>query len=315
MTADMVFKFFENYGWIMTVLAASGIFVVGVMKSLGIFSKIPKAIKKYLYFACACVVSVISCTIYMCATKTFVWSNWGIMIGCIIAFTISLYGLYENTGMRALITKIFFRPTKNLVQNIHKMLMTNSMSKEKLLKIAQEMGSDVFEEVVNEIKSFEENQNSVEDFTSSPKLASASFNANIGSNEKDKSVKVQKKHKDNSKSKTKKTKLAKSQKVAESGFIQNESLQSNASILNESVSRQIQSENIDMKAQVLNQNFQTQKQSQMQGQNITKHRANENIQTKKRSNIFKKQNENLVGQQQPININDSEAPKASNFFS
>lgn len=38
MTSDMLIRFFENYGWIMTVLATSGIIVVGFMKACGVFN-------------------------------------------------------------------------------------------------------------------------------------------------------------------------------------------------------------------------------------------------------------------------------------
>lgn len=143
MNSDMLIKFFENYGWIMTVLATSGIIFVGFLKSCGAFKKINAAYKKYVYFGVSCVISILACTIYLCATKQFEWASWGVTIACIIGFTLTLYGVYENTGLRDLLKKVIFTPLKNAVKKAETNFVTSSISTEKLGEMALSLGADV----------------------------------------------------------------------------------------------------------------------------------------------------------------------------
>lgn len=152
MTADMIIKFFENYGLIMTLLATGGIAFVGALKSIGVFSKLNPKAKKYVYFACSCLAGIISCTVYLCVKDAFVWADWGMTAASVIGFTISIYGLYENTGIRTLLKKILFTPIKNLLKSIPSVLMSKSMTEEKLLQLAKNLGSDILLQLANETR-------------------------------------------------------------------------------------------------------------------------------------------------------------------
>lgn len=152
MTADMVIRFFENYGWMMTVLATSGIVFVGCLKALGLFSKLKPKAKKYVYFACSCVVSIVACTIYLCVRNAFVWADWGMTAVCIIGYTMAIYGLYENTGIRSLVKKVLFTPMKNLLKNIMSLVVSKSMSKDKMMLLAKDLGSDILIQLANEAR-------------------------------------------------------------------------------------------------------------------------------------------------------------------
>lgn len=155
MSADMVIRFFENYGLIMTLLATSGIVFVGALKSIGLFSKMNPNAKKYVYFACSCVVSIISCTVYLCVIDAFVWADWGMTIACVIAFTISIYGIYENMGIRTFLKKILFTPFKNLLTRIPSTLMSKNLNEEKVFELAKSLGSEILLQLANEAQQHE----------------------------------------------------------------------------------------------------------------------------------------------------------------
>lgn len=157
MTANMIIKFFETYGWIMTLLATSGIILVGCLKAIGLFSKLKSGAKKYVYFLTACVVSIISCTIYLCVNKSFVWADWGVTVVFIIAYTMALYALYENTGIRALLKKILFNPIKNMLHRLQTSIMTKTLSQEQSINIARGLGEDILTQLVSEMTNLDKN--------------------------------------------------------------------------------------------------------------------------------------------------------------
>lgn len=152
MTSDMLIRFFENYGWIMTVLATSGIIIVGFLKACGVFNKISESYRKYVYFGVSCVISVVACTIYLCASKQFEWASWGITAACIIGFTLTLYGVYENTGLRDLLKKVIFTPLKNALKKAETSIVESSISTERLGEMALGLGADVLMALAEQAK-------------------------------------------------------------------------------------------------------------------------------------------------------------------
>lgn len=152
MTSDMLIRFFENYGWIMTVLATSGIIIVGFLKACGAFNKISESYRKYVYFGVSCVISVVACTIYLCASKQFEWASWGITAACIIGFTLTLYGVYENTGVRDLLKKVIFTPLKNALKKAETSIVESSISTERPGEMALGLGADVLMALAEQAK-------------------------------------------------------------------------------------------------------------------------------------------------------------------
>lgn len=122
------------------------------LKALGLFSKLKPKAKKYVYFACSCVVSIVACTIYLCVRNAFVWADWGMTAVCIIGYTMAIYGLYENTGIRSLVKKVLFTPMKNLLKNIMSLVVSKSMSKDKMMLLAKDLGSDILIQLANEAR-------------------------------------------------------------------------------------------------------------------------------------------------------------------
>ena len=152
MVSEMVIGFFERYGLVMTLLATSGIIFVGFLKAIGLHSKLKKAYKKYVYFFIACITSIISCTIYMYITNQFQWLEWGMSIVCVISYTITIYSLYENLGIREFCRRIIFNPIKKLVEKIFLIPKGQELQKEDIIQIVKDWGSDVVFQIANEIK-------------------------------------------------------------------------------------------------------------------------------------------------------------------
>ena len=112
-----IIKFFTQFGWQMTVLAVSGIFLLGVLKMSGAFSKVKIYVKdkngtkvisekntiqfkKFLYMFISVLLSVAACSVYLYIRKE-------INIVFIATLTIPVfglnqiaYGIYENLGVR-----------------------------------------------------------------------------------------------------------------------------------------------------------------------------------------------------------------------
>lgn len=149
MDTDMIVKFFEDYGWIMTLLATSGIFFIGALKSFGLFDKLGAKVRKYVYFALSCAASIAACTAYLCATDGFAWKEWGVMIACIIPYTLAMYGLYENTGIRGLLRKVLFSPAKKLFARLETVFKKEGFSCGKVKDALQDFAEDVIQEAAD----------------------------------------------------------------------------------------------------------------------------------------------------------------------
>lgn len=155
MTADMVIKFFTEYGWQMTVLATSGIFLVGFIKSSGIFEKLGKA-KKYVYFALSSAASVVACTVYLFITNKFVWKDWAVTIACIIPYTLAIYGIYENTGLRGLFERLLFKPVKNLIGKLICLFLSRGANSDTVSALLSAFGRELVKEALSAAESLGE---------------------------------------------------------------------------------------------------------------------------------------------------------------
>ena len=111
-------KFFSAYGWQMTVLAVSGIFLLGVLKSVKAFDWIKiystvdgaktlnepktKQLKKVVYTVISAGLSVAACCVYLTIINTELTATLILTIsGTIWSMNTITYMLYENLGVRA----------------------------------------------------------------------------------------------------------------------------------------------------------------------------------------------------------------------
>ena len=162
MDYKMIGEFFKNYGWQLTLLALSGIVVLGFLKWVGVFNKPKDTSKKYVYYALSCVLSIIACTIYILVTKSFAWASYGILCGAVVGLTGAVYTIYENTGVRKLWKTFVLNNIAKLFKAISGAIVTGTLTKEKIKKLAIDLGSQALAELSAEAKAIEDSkQNNV----------------------------------------------------------------------------------------------------------------------------------------------------------
>lgn len=158
----MIGEFFKNYGWQLTLLALSGIAVLGFLKWVGVFDKVKPEAKKYVYYGISCLLSIIACTIYILATHTFAWASYGILCGAVVGLTGAVYTIYENTGIRKLWKTFVLNNIAKLFKAISGAIVTGTLTEEKIKKLAIDLGSQALTELSAEAKAIEDSkQNNV----------------------------------------------------------------------------------------------------------------------------------------------------------
>ena len=105
---EMIIEFFETYGWKLTIIALSGILILGILKQFRLFDKVPKTYRKYIYASISSALSILAAGIYLHFTSGFVWSAFCVCAFAIYALNQFAYALYENTGLRAGMQKIVY---------------------------------------------------------------------------------------------------------------------------------------------------------------------------------------------------------------
>ena len=149
-TTEMIIQFFKMYGWQLTVLATSGILLLGILKAFGTFKKVPQKGRKYLYYAISCVLSILACTSYILIKDSFEWRAYLILIAGIIGYTSAIYTLYENTGVRDLLKKFIFTPLKKLLGIGWKHVVEGTLDKNTVIELASSYGVDVANQIIVE---------------------------------------------------------------------------------------------------------------------------------------------------------------------
>ena len=152
MDYNMIMIFFKDYGWKMTLLALCGVFILGFLKSTGMFNKLKDNLKKYVYFSISCVLSIIACTIFIVVEGNFDWINWLVLSGSIILFTLAFYGVYENLGIRAMFKAFLFTPVKNLLAKLVEAVITNTLTEEVIVEHLGDFTGDVIDKISTDAK-------------------------------------------------------------------------------------------------------------------------------------------------------------------
>lgn len=103
---EMIYSFFLSHGWKLTLIALSGIALLGVLKACNVFRKVEKEKRKYIYAAVSTSISILASAVYLVATGTFAWSTFGLLSLGIFGVNQAAYAVYETYGVRALFRKI-----------------------------------------------------------------------------------------------------------------------------------------------------------------------------------------------------------------
>lgn len=157
MDYNMIAGFFQIYGWQLGALTLCGIIFLGLLKWFGVFNKVSPKIKKYLYFGLSCIFSIIACTIYLLCTVGIVLLNYITLCVAVIGFTLAIYGLYENTGLRALWQKVL-KLIEKLFKTTLSAIMSGTLNEDKLKSLASKLSIEALNELIGEAKT-KENEN------------------------------------------------------------------------------------------------------------------------------------------------------------
>ena len=162
MEFNVVLDFFKTYGWQLGLWSLSGIIVLGCLKWFDCFKKVNDKYKKYLYFGLSVAFSIIACTIYILATHSFNWVSYLLLCVAVIGVTLVAYGIYENTGLRALWVKVVLNNVSKLFKTLVSAIVKGSMNADKLKKMASDLVSETLNELANQAKALEEEKAKVE---------------------------------------------------------------------------------------------------------------------------------------------------------
>lgn len=102
----MLWNFFLEHGWKLTLIALSGIPFLGILKRAHLFDKIQsKNTRKALFELISSAFSIIVSAIYLLAVNSFNCGKFLIMAGGILMLNQTAYAIYENFGIRGLLNK------------------------------------------------------------------------------------------------------------------------------------------------------------------------------------------------------------------
>lgn len=102
---QMVFEFFKQYGWQLTLIALSGIIILGILKFFNVFKKVPEDKRKYVYAGISSGFSIIAGVVYLAVTHALNWAAFGVAAVAIYTLNQTLYSVYETYGLRTLLQK------------------------------------------------------------------------------------------------------------------------------------------------------------------------------------------------------------------
>lgn len=186
MDMNVISNFLTNYGWQIALLALSGILVVGFLKLVKAFDWIKvyttqqdgtkvlnetktKHVKKFIYYALNCIISVSVCTIYVYFMRGIEIGDlnyWGVMVASVIAYSTTIYAVYENFGIRTL-CQIIGNGIKTAFSNVTKSISAGKTSKKDIQQAINDAGQQTAQDIVDSITYAQ--QITIEDEVASPK--------------------------------------------------------------------------------------------------------------------------------------------------
>lgn len=104
---DMILTFMANHGWKLTLIALSGILLLGILKFFHIFDNLSKGKRNACYIGISTLYSIITAMIYLLAVGKCDAIKMCFLAGGIYMLNQAAYATYENYGVRALFRKIF----------------------------------------------------------------------------------------------------------------------------------------------------------------------------------------------------------------
>lgn len=103
---DGFLEFFAAHGLWLTVIAAVGIVVLGILKYAGAFKKLEENIRHICYLAISVGSSLVGSVVYLLCTNSFAWAELFALAASIWALNQAFYSLYANLSLKELFEKI-----------------------------------------------------------------------------------------------------------------------------------------------------------------------------------------------------------------
>lgn len=103
---EMLFQFLAVYGWQITLIACSGVIIIGLLKAFKVFDKIEKEKRKYIYAVISTTFSIVASAIYLYIVRKFDPSVFGLIAAGIYGINQTIYSIYETFGFKQLVKKI-----------------------------------------------------------------------------------------------------------------------------------------------------------------------------------------------------------------
>lgn len=92
--------YLSTYGWILTLIAIAGIFLLGILKYCNAFAKLNEAARHCIYMLIAAGFSVIASVIYLKCTNALNTSSFFAIAGAIFALDQTFYALFKVTKIK-----------------------------------------------------------------------------------------------------------------------------------------------------------------------------------------------------------------------
>ena len=101
---EALMQFLSMHGFALTGIALAGIIILGILKYANLFERFEEPKKKAIYLGISVGLSFISSFIYtICIGQSI--ATLGVLFGSIYALNQTMYSVYSNTSLKALVNK------------------------------------------------------------------------------------------------------------------------------------------------------------------------------------------------------------------
>ena len=103
---EILQNFFNENGWVITVIALAGVMLLGILKYCNLFGRVEEKSRHLLYLLISIGFSAIGSGIYLGVTDTFDMGSMCAVTGAISALNQTFYNVFKTTELNDLIVKI-----------------------------------------------------------------------------------------------------------------------------------------------------------------------------------------------------------------
>lgn len=128
---DSLLTFFQNYGLAITLIAVSGIIILGFLKYCNAFKNLDEKVRHYVYMGISAGISIIGSIIYLAIVNQFTIAYISAVAGAIWALNQTFYAIFKVTPINELFVKILDFIKNYIITSGKKSTTSNKDSEEK----------------------------------------------------------------------------------------------------------------------------------------------------------------------------------------